>query len=222
MDPTAVLNIIYKTAVLIKKTVEDVKANKQQCKRLGERIDAISQCLKLLNYRDLKRSEIKQLLDNFCKCVQECLDFITQFKEKTCLVRVFKNQNHKEQFQELNFQLSQCANDLSLGINLKQLFDVKIDENDQKTDLKTIESKIDEIAQGMGQMKEEQYNRKCFEENIKQWLNSFKYDLQQNIMKIKDPVKAKEIAEEEHAFLHIPFHDLIQEKRIGQGGFADV
>ncbi|CAF4806280.1 unnamed protein product, partial [Rotaria socialis] len=74
MDPIAVLNIIYGTAVLIKKTVEDVKANQQQCKRLGERIDAINQCLKSLNDRDLKRSEIKQSLDNFRKCVQECLD----------------------------------------------------------------------------------------------------------------------------------------------------
>ncbi|CAF3468879.1 unnamed protein product [Rotaria socialis] len=75
----------------------------------------------------------------------------------------------------------------------------------------------------MEQMKEEQYNHyKGTEENIKQRLNSLKYNLQQDIIKIKDPVKAKEIAEEEHAFLHIPFHDLIQEKRIGQGGFADV
>ncbi|CAF1659080.1 unnamed protein product [Rotaria magnacalcarata] len=224
MDPTAVLNIIYRTAVLIKKTVEDVKANQQQCKRLGERIDAINQCLRSLNDRDLKRSAIKQSLDNFRKCVQECLDFITQFKEKTSwFVRVFKNQNHKEQFQELNLQLSQCANDLNLGINLTQLFDAKIDENDQKTDLNIIESKIDDIAQLMEQMKEEQYNHyKGIEENIKQRLNSLKYNLQQDIIKIKDPAKAKEIAEEEHAFLHIPFHDLLQEKRIGQGGFADV
>ncbi|CAM4979776.1 unnamed protein product [Rotaria socialis] len=224
MDPTTVLNIIYGTAVLIKKTVEDVKANQQQCKRLGERIDAINQCLTSLNDRDLNRSEIKQSLDNFRKCVQECLDFITQFKEKSSwFARVFYNQNHKEQFQELNLQLSQCANDLNLGINLNQLFDVRIDENDQETDLNTIESKIDDIAQLMEQMKEEQYNHyKGIQENIKQRLNSLKYNLQQDIIKIKDPVKAKEIAEEEHAFLHIPFHDLIQEKRIGQGGFADV
>ncbi|CAF5217882.1 unnamed protein product, partial [Rotaria magnacalcarata] len=72
-------------------------------------------------------------------------------------------------------------------------------------------------------MKEEQYNHyKGIEENIKQRLNSLKYNLQQDIIKIKDPAKAKEIAEEEHAFLHIPFHDLLQEKRIGQGGFTDV
>ncbi|CAF3450293.1 unnamed protein product [Rotaria socialis] len=203
----------------LKKTVEDVKANQQQCKRLGERIDAINQCLTSLNDRDLNRSEIKQSLDNFRKCVQECLDFITQFKEKSSwFARVFQNQNHEEKFQELNLQLSQCANDLSLGINLKQLVDVKIDENDQKTDLDTIESKIDDIAQLMEQMKEKQYNYyKGIEENTKQRLSSLKYNLQQDIMKIKDPAKAKEIAEEEHAFLHIPFHDLIQEKRIGQG-----
>ncbi|CAF2007292.1 unnamed protein product [Rotaria magnacalcarata] len=60
------------------------------------------------------------------------------------------------------------------------------------------------------------------EQNVNQRFNSFKHKLEQDILKTKDPLKAQKIIEVEQAFLHIPYYDLIQEKRIGQGGFADV
>ena len=224
MDPTATLKIIFETARFIQQTAKDVKANQKQCQRLGERIDAINSAMKSWNGLELQRRELQKALDNFRNCVEQCLKFVTKFKDKTSwFIKIFNKQNYKEQFEKLNLRLTQCATDLHLGINLKQIFDHKLDEKDQTMDLNDIKSKIDEIAYMMEQNQGEQLRRyQSIEQNIKDRLNSFKHHLEQRIVKVSDPVKAQEIVEEEHAFLHIPYYDLIQEKRIGQGGFADV
>ncbi|CAF3935520.1 unnamed protein product, partial [Rotaria sp. Silwood1] len=132
-------------------------------------------------------------------------------------------QNYKEKFEELNLHLTRCATDLNLGINLKQIFDPKQDEKDQKMDLDAIQSEADEIASMMVQKQDEdlpQYKR--IEENTNQRRLSFRHNLQKNIIKISDPVQGHKIKEEEHAFLHIPYYDLILEKRLGQGEVTDV
>ncbi|CAF1146012.1 unnamed protein product [Rotaria sp. Silwood1] len=210
--------------MVIQETVKEVKANQKQCKRLAERIDAITFALKSMDDRALCRLELRKSLDNYRTCIQKCLEFVTQFKDETSwFSKVFKNQNSKEKFEELNLQLTQYATDFNLSINLKQIFDPKLDENDQKTDLDAIQCKLDEIASLMAQRQDEQLRHvKGIEENISQRLNSFKHYLQQNIMKRSDSHRAKDIAEEDSAFLHIPYYDLVREQCIGQGGFADV
>ncbi|CAF1037008.1 unnamed protein product [Didymodactylos carnosus] len=224
MDPTTSLTVIYQVVIVIKQTVHEVKANQEQCQRLGGRIDAITSVLESLNDQDLQRQELQKSLSNFHSCVNQCLEFVKKFADKTSWFdQIFKNQNYKKQFEELNLQLSQCATDLNLGVNLKQIFDPKLDESDQRKDLNAIQSKIDDIASMMAEMQSEQlrhYNR--LENTITERFNSFKHKLEQSILKISDPVRGARIAEEEHAFLHIPYHDLIQEKRLGQGGFSDV
>ncbi|CAF4894089.1 unnamed protein product, partial [Rotaria sp. Silwood1] len=210
--------------MVIQETVKEVKANQKQCKRLAERIDAITFALKSMDDRALCRLELRKSLDNYRTCIQKCLEFVTQFKDETSwFSKVFKNQNYKEKFEELNLQLTQYATDFNLSINLKHIFDPKLDENDQKTDLDAIQCKLDEIASLMAQRQDEQLRHvKGIEENISQRLNSFKHYLQQNIMKRSDSHRAKDIAEEDSAFLHIPYYDLVREQCIGQGGFADV
>ena len=99
-----------------------------------------------------------------------------------------------------------------------------MDESDQKIDLYTIQSKLDEIAFMMVRRLEEQLGHyKDIEKHICRRFNSFKTSTSsKNIIKANDSVRAQEIAQEENAFHHIPYYDLILEKHIGQGGFADV
>ena len=52
-------------------------------------------------------------------------------------------------------------------------------------------------------------HRQIVEQNIKDRFNSFKHHFEQSIVKVSEPVKAREIVEEEHAFRHIPYYDLI-------------
>jgi hypothetical protein len=183
MEPTSILNTIYEVALLIKRSVRQVKANEKQCKRLAERVDAITSILKSVNNSDLQKSELRKSLLNFRTCIEQCLEFITKFNDETSwFFKVFHNQNFKHQFEELNLQLSQSATDLNLGINVKQVFDSKIDESDQKIDLYTIQSKLDEIASMMARRQEEQL---CCYKDIEQHINrrfiSFKHHLAQNI-----------------------------------------
>jgi tRNA A-37 threonylcarbamoyl transferase component Bud32 len=224
MDPTAILNTIYEVAMVIKQSVKQVKANEKQCKRLAERIDAIISALKSMNNSNLQRSYLHKSLLNFRSCTEQCLEFIAKFNDETSwFFKVFHNQNFKNEFEELNFQLSQSATDLNLSINLKQIFDLEVDESDQKIDLYTIQSKLDEIASMMAQRQEQQLRHyEKIEQHICRRFNSFKHHLETNIIKATDPVRAQEIAQEEHAFRHIPYYDLIPEKHIGQGGFANV
>ncbi|CAF3867890.1 unnamed protein product [Rotaria magnacalcarata] len=223
MDPIAIVKVIYETAALIKQTVDNVKVNQEQCKRLGERIDAISDSLRSTNDRDLQRPELKKSLDNFCNCVRQCLDFVTQFSDEKWYKKIFKTQNHKEQFDKMNLQLSQCATDLNLGINLEQMFDRKLDENDQNVDLNNIESKIDEMTTMMKKNDEEQDRRfKAMEENSRRHHNSIKSLIVECNKKSGDPARASTIEGEKNAYRQIPYNDLIKGERIGQGGFADV
>ncbi|CAM4799620.1 unnamed protein product [Rotaria magnacalcarata] len=226
MDPTVILNSTFQTGLLIKQIVEDVKANQQQCKRLSEKIEAINDNLQSRKGQELKRPELKKSLDNFSHCIQDCLNFVAQFKDDTWaskLWKVLKNHTYKDQFVELNARLSQCAADLNLGINLKQIFDHTLDGKDQKVDLSYIESKIDKIAEAIEKTNAQQCEQyKNNREYMKQRFQSLKYSLQQDIMKIRDPVRANEITEEGREFLHIPYYDLGLKQRIGHGGFADV
>jgi len=180
MDPASIINTIYEVAMRIKQHVKQVKANEKQCRRLAERIDAITSALKSLNDNNLQRSELKTSLLNFRTCIEQCLEFITKFNDETSwFFKVFKNQNFKREFEEFNLQLSQTATDLNLSINLKQIFDSKADESDQSIDLYTIQSKLDEIASMMARKQEEQL---CHYENIKQHIrrrfDSFKHHLE--------------------------------------------
>ncbi|CAF0886905.1 unnamed protein product [Adineta steineri] len=224
MDSVTILKAVYYMAVTIHKIVEGVKANQQQCRRLSQRIDAITSAMKAMADKDLQRNELQKSLNNYHHCIEHCCEFITQFKdEKSWFSKIFDKQNHIEEFEELNLQLTQCATDLNLGINLKQIFDRNMDVSDQATDLDVIKSKLDEVAKLMAQRQDEQL--RCIErieQNINQRLNSFKHRLEQDILKRSEPLLAQQIPDEEHAFLHIPYYDLVLEKRIGQGGFADV
>ncbi|CAF0785765.1 unnamed protein product [Adineta steineri] len=221
MDPLSILNNIFDIAMSIKQCVKQVKANENQCKRLADRIDAITSALKSLNNNNLERLELRTALLNFLTYIEQCLEFIKKFNdESTWYIKVFNNQNFKNKFEELNLQLSQTATDLNLSINLKEIFDSKMDESDQRIDLYTIQSKLDEIASMMVQRSEEQFGRyKDIEQHICRRFNSFKHHLEQNInVAAHDSVKVRD----EHAFVQIPYYDLMLEKMVGQGGFANV
>jgi hypothetical protein len=219
MDPEIIRKLIDETVINIKQTVEQVKANENQCKRLAARVDTIASFLKRITNTDLK----KPLMD-FSICIEQCLAFVTKFQGETLwFFKVFNNQNSEGQFKQLNTQLLQCAIDLKLDMNLKQIFDQKLDELDQQKDLNDIERKLDEIAAMMVKQQQQQLQHlPRVEENIKQRYNSYKHHLEQNISRTNDSVKAKKLKNEESSFLRIPYYDLVQEECIGHGGFADV
>ncbi|CAF4426682.1 unnamed protein product, partial [Rotaria sp. Silwood2] len=120
-------------------------------------------------------------------------------------------------------QLSHNAADLNLALNVTSLFDQHQDMTDRQADLAEISSKFDEIALAMVKQQQELLNQKKDMKNeFKRRFDSFRFHLQQDVLKAENPVEAKKIEEESKLFLHIPGHDLESEELIGQGGFADV
>ncbi|CAF3754058.1 unnamed protein product [Rotaria socialis] len=224
LDTGIVQKLIYQTATTLKRTVEQVKANVNQCKRLEERIDTITSVLQHINYTGFQKSELKKSLMNFCICIEQCLAFVTKFQgEMWWFLKVFNSQNSKSQFENLNAQILQCATDLNLEINLQQIFDHKQDELDQRNDMKAIEYKIDEIASKMEQhQQQELHHFQSIKNNTKQRYKSYKHHLEQNIIEANDPGIATTAVDKKHFVLCIPYYDLLQEEYIGQGGFADV
>ena len=200
----------------IGETVEKLRANENQCRRIWRRIEAITGNLK--NVNDVTH---RDLLMNMSMCVEECFAFISKFQDnKLWFTRVFNSPNAKDQFKTLNTELLQCATDLHLNLDLPQLFDDKQDALDQKLDLQVIQSKLDEIASKMLQEQTERWQHlRGIETNKEQRFYSYKHHLEQNMMRTE---KNEKPIDREHSFLHIPYYDLVQEQCIGHGGFADV
>ncbi|CAF1209362.1 unnamed protein product [Adineta steineri] len=224
IDPKITLKLIDQSVIKIKETVEQVKANKNQCRRLVERISAITCVLQCISDVEHQKPELRRFLMDFCICIEQCLAFVTKFQGDTLwFLKVFKSINSKDQFKKLKAQLLQCATALNLGINLQQIFDEKQDDIDQQNDLNNIQQKLDEIAAMMVQQQQEQLHHvQDIKQDFKPRHASYKHHLEQNIMRAEDPVKAKKLTDKENSFLRIPYYDLTQEEYIGQGGFANV
>ncbi|CAF3328149.1 unnamed protein product [Rotaria sp. Silwood2] len=224
IDPTIIRKLINQTITMIKQAIEQVKANENQCKRLGARINAIVSALDSITDTNFQNSELRKSLMNFCICIEQCLAFITKFQsEALWFFKVFNSQNSKYQFEKLNSQLSKCAIELNLCIDLKQIFDHKQDILDQRNDLKTIQSKLDEISLMMVQQQDKELRHlQGTDKHVKQRYNSYRHHLEENIIQANDHDRATKQVDMEHSFLTIPYYDLLQEECIGQGGFADV
>ncbi|CAM4940214.1 unnamed protein product [Rotaria socialis] len=122
-----------------------------------------------------------------------------------------------------NMQLSHNVADLKLALDITSVFDQHQDMIDRQADLDEISTKLDDIALGMTKQQQELLNHKKEMKNeFKRRFDSFRFHLQQDVLKAQNLTEAKAIDEESKLFLHIPGHDLESEELIGQGGFADV
>ena len=221
MDPTQIVTCIFDIIELIRVAVETAKANNQQCKRLAARIEAITDPL-----RKLKKvsDETQRMLEALLSCIQECEIFVTTFSEQHWFKKIFYHGSDSEGFQELNLRLSNCAQDLNLGLNIEQVFDKKNDEQDKQSDLASINQKLDDIASQMAKEQKEQFQqqKQDLDELLQYRLASFRHSLEMTLLKGSNDQRAKEVIAEEKKFLHIASADLYLEAKIGSGGFADV
>ena len=132
----------------------------------------------------------------------------------------FKYQGRFEMFNDL---LMCNSADLNLPVDIYQLFDENESLADQYADLNELSSNIQDLGLKMAQHQKESFHTfKFTKEEFYRHADSFKFSLQQDIQKARDPGMAKKIENEGKLFLHVPGHDLIQQERIGEGGYADV
>ncbi|CAM4798120.1 unnamed protein product [Rotaria magnacalcarata] len=208
----------------IHKNLPQVHANKVQCERLCQRIDQLIEPIERLEHATslIVREETRPILDRLLQCVDDCNQYIEKLKTpEEWYEEVYEYKRSDETFKELNKRLSQIGQDLSLGLNIQELFDRKQDEEDRQKDLKDLNKKLDEISQKMLEKQCEQY--KLIDKMIDRRFQSFRFYLAQNLLMQQDFNQSQELQEKYQYFLHIPYKDLyIEEKLVGSGGFADV
>jgi tRNA A-37 threonylcarbamoyl transferase component Bud32 len=190
---------------------------------LSERVQSVVVVLENGVGNDSNTKAIERTLKSLNETLKESAAFVKEFTDSSVFARFLNNSDHQQKFETLSAQLSHNATDLNLALNITSIFDHHQDVADRQADLAEILCKLDEIAFEMTKQQQELLNQnKDMQHEFKRRFDSFKFCLQQDVLKAQNPVEAKKIEEESKLFLHIPGHDLVSEELIGQGGFADV
>ncbi|CAF2119595.1 unnamed protein product [Rotaria magnacalcarata] len=223
MNAIKALPIIFKWAKSLHDIIKQVKANKNQCQRLSKRVESIVVVLKDSSVENYSGTIKEKALQNLVETLEEILKFVRKFTDASIFDRFFHNTDHQEQFEMFNMELSHNVADLKLALDITSIFDQHQDMMDRQADLDEISTKLDDIALSMAKQQQELLNHKKEMKNeFKRRFDSFRFHLQQDVLKAQNRTEAKAIDEESKLFLHIPGHDLETEELIGQGGFADV
>ena len=95
------------------KAREEVVWNKEQCKRLLERLQAlISPLEKIKTKADPSQ---QPLVTNIVQTIARASEFVQEFRQKKSIFKWLKRKDYKDDFQSLHEQVSQHVNDLNLG-----------------------------------------------------------------------------------------------------------
>jgi hypothetical protein len=116
---TSLVSTIIKAATEIREIARRVKANKDQCRQLSERIDIIVGFLQDKQFNDTLSEPVKVALMSFVKFLQECFEFINIFTNAGFLERLWENRNYSRRFTDLNTTLTQYQIGFIFGILLE-------------------------------------------------------------------------------------------------------
>ena len=92
---------------------KDIVWNKEQCKRLFERIDGLKPAIEKIKKEGDARQ--RQLVTNIVKTIEQATEFVLDFHHKKRIFKWLKRKDYKDDFQSLHEQVSQHVNDLNLG-----------------------------------------------------------------------------------------------------------
>ena len=210
----------------IRSNVCDVQTNKLRCERLCQRIDRLIDPLERLEHASslVVRTETSVVLERFLACIDDCNQFIERFQPSSQRYEaIVDDALCEDQFEDLNQRLSQLGQDLTVAINVQQLFDRKQDRDDQDDDRKNLHKELEAIAEHVSDLHGQQYQR--MDKMIGKHLESFRYFLAKSLLSNDDADRSSRAssAQDHEQVLHIPCKDLsIDSQLLGSGGFADV
>ena len=135
------------------KAKDEVVWNKEQCKRLLERLEAlISPLEKIKTKADPSQ---RQLVTNIAVTIERALEFVHEFRHKKSIFKWLKRKDYKDDFKSLHEQVSQHVMDLNLSETALISDDLRIAiENAEKTD----EDHLEELLEGMADQIQENHH----------------------------------------------------------------
>jgi hypothetical protein len=94
---------------------EEVVWNKDECKRLLNRIDGLLSPIEKIKNRIPPDVGQQQLLENIVVTIERASEFVQEFRHKKSIYKWLKRKNYKDDFKSFHEQVSQHVSDLNLG-----------------------------------------------------------------------------------------------------------
>jgi serine/threonine protein kinase len=125
-SPIDAISSILSVALKIKEVAHTVKANKNQCRILSERVQIIFDMATAIRKGVKDLATFKASMESTERCLGECLTFMIKFQDIKWFKKVISNGSHKEKFAELNDNLQKCIGSFNLGVAID--LDIKFDK----------------------------------------------------------------------------------------------
>ena len=137
--------------------LEDVKVNKQTCRRLAEQWRRLQQNLPKLqqNPRNFGQSH-RDALGALERLGQETMTFIAKFNDRGFFKKHWNHEADKTKFRELGTQLDSLIQELQLGILTDTRLFLQNLDRDHDLDLEDIKQQLEGLGAGQGQLLEGQ------------------------------------------------------------------
>jgi tRNA A-37 threonylcarbamoyl transferase component Bud32 len=221
MPISSIIGKIFKIADAIKKQVDLVKANKERCNRLLERINLILPFLKGLELIT-DNQKYEPSLNYLNNCLEKALDFVSSFVGKNWLKRICKARSYNKQLDDINVSLQEACTQLNLSINVQQIFNREEDNKDAEKDTNDILDKQNEIADLAVKELGEMQQLKCDQEKRDEILNRQINSMKKLLIEQCTPISKIDSNEILRLYYNIPFCEIAINELIGQGNCGDI
>lgn len=122
--------------------VENVKANKNRCRRVCSRVQALEELVNSIRERKTIQTDVEKALKELCVTLRSAEQLIKKYTLSKWVERILKSGSHGEEFNSVNERLNDAFQVLSGALQVEQgnlLFKVfeqasNIDEVDGKKD----------------------------------------------------------------------------------------
>jgi serine/threonine protein kinase len=220
MDAGSIAQQIFSLAKAIYDQAQLVKANREQCVLLAERVQTIQSAIKKLG--KIPDSEAyRQSLGRLKTCLQEAYIYMQTLSKEKWQWEFIRAKSHKSTFEAFNNRLAEAIGQLNLGLNAQTILNREEDQKAARADRETLLKKQDEILQLNYQILDEV---KClpnqsFHERQMTALQSQLQILLAEVKNIKKSPASTSGLDEKFA---IPYYELQLVKEVGVGSFGTV
>ncbi len=226
MDPIAGAKAIIMVTKAIYDHAQLVQCNKAQSKRLAQRVNVIStsieKLLKEASKRGPKASEVyAEPLAAFRVTLDDALALVQGFIDKSWIRRVVWAQSHQSKFQSIYHRLEENMQQLSLGLNIKQVLNYEEDKLDQKEDYQALMARQDEILKG-NQEANAALQRLAMDDAKRHEVLAKQLQSMQLVLAQLNPTSQKNKKADISPKLLVPFFELAIDELLAEGSFGKV
>lgn len=112
--------------------------NKKQMRTLAERISAVVLAIKGLPVNPAGQKKYAEPLARLTQTIFECGQWVVKYGDKNLIVKFLNSRTHHIKFEDLYARLANHVQDLQLGLNVQEWFDVARQKAERALDLEAL------------------------------------------------------------------------------------